>query len=117
MEDHDSTHTNRMITSGQWKHFFKDLDQSHRGKHLRLLRGEDLLSGSPSGELSTLKSLEYKGSGNNHRVIVATELAGDMHESTVEFNLVWGIFDRDDRVVSIQFVDDYNRKVILEFDQ
>jgi hypothetical protein len=82
-----------------------------------LLRGEDLLAGSPSGELSTLKSLEYQGSGNSHQINFVTELAGEVHQSAVEFNLVWGIFDRDDRVVSIQFVDDYNRKVILEFDQ
>lgn len=115
MIDHDSTHSNRMITSGQWKHFFKDLNQSHQGKSLRLLRGEDLLAGAPDAEPRSLKSLEYEGIGNKHRIILVSEVDGEPHKSEIEFNLVWGVFDRDERITSIQFVDDYNRKVILDF--
>lgn len=107
MLDHDPTHKMRMIPSGQWKEFLEDLVQTQQGKTIHIEQGEVTRQ-------VILETLEYHTSLlGSHDVEITTKEAGVDQSFTVDFNLMWAVFDQDDTMIAVELTDEQNRKTIL----
>lgn len=107
MLDHDPTHKMRMIPSGRWADFLKDLSHSQQGKTIRIAQGE-------TTRQAILETLEYHHSlMGGHDVVITTEEADTGQSITVDFNLIWAVFDQDDKLIAVELTDDQNRKTTL----
>lgn len=107
MLDHDPKHKMRMIPSGQWEGFLEDLAQTQQGKTIHIEQGEVTRQ-------VILETLEYHTSllGSNE-VEITTKEAGVDQTITVDFNLMWAVFDQDDTMIAVELTDEQNRKTIL----
>lgn len=107
MLDHDPSHKMRMIPSGQWEDFLEDLAQTQQGKTIHIEQGE-------ATRQVILETLEYHTSllGSNE-VEITTKEAGVDQTIAVDFNLMWAVFDQDDRMIAVELTDEQNRKTIL----
>jgi hypothetical protein len=104
-----------MIISSQYSYFFEELAQSQRGKAVRIEKEGDIPSTELSRDQVVLEGLDYRHSSKGEIVTVSTS-DPDRPEFRVSFNLVWAIFDQEDRVVAVEFSDEHNRKVVLRFE-
>lgn len=107
MLDHDPTHKMRMIPSGRWEDFLTDLAQTQQGKTIHIEQGEVTRQ-------VILETLEYHTSllGSNE-VEITTKEAGVDQTISVDFNLMWAVFDQDDTMIAVELTDEQNRKTIL----
>ena len=107
MLDHDPTHKMRMVPSGRWKGFLTDLARDQGGKTIRLEQGE-------ATRQVILETLEYHHSLlGSHEVEITSKEAGVDQSITVDFNLLWAVFDQDEKMVAVELADEQNRKTIL----
>jgi hypothetical protein len=107
MLDHDPTHKMRMIPSGRWEDFLTDLARNQQGRTIRIEQDE-------ATRQVILETLEYHHPlMGGHDVEIIAKEAGADQSITVDFNLVWAVFDEDDKMVAVQLADDQNRKTIL----
>ena len=114
MIDHDASHQSKMIMSYQYSYFFKDLTQSQQGKAVQIEKGGDVRTTEVPGDQVVLEGLDYSRSPKGETVTVSTS-DPDQPAFRVSFNLVWAVFDREDKVVTVEFSDEHNRKVVLRF--
>ncbi len=114
MIDHDASHSSRMIISSQYSYFFEDLARSQQGKAVRIEMGGDVRTTEVPKDQVVLEGLDYSHSPKGEMVTVSTS-DPVQPEYRVSFNLVWAVFDREDKVVAVEFSDEHNRKVVLRF--
>jgi hypothetical protein len=114
MIDHDASHQRKMIMSYRYSYFFEDLAQSQQGKAVRIEKGGAIRTTEVPGDQAVLEGLKYSHSPKGETVIVSTS-DPDQPELKVGFNLVWVIFDREDKVVAVELSDEHNRKVVMRF--
>lgn len=102
-----------MISSNQWPRFFVQVAEEHVGRAVRVEREVATASAAAMTAAGTLEALDYQPAGA--RKVTIRIQAEELQEITVKPSLVWGIYDTDGLLVSVEVIDDHDRKLILHF--
>jgi hypothetical protein len=104
-----------MISSNRWSRFFAQAAEEHAGKGIRVEREVATVSSAAIGHSGRLEALDYQRAGGAHQLTVSIR-AEELQEITVKPSLVWGIYNTEGMLVSVEVIDDHDRKLILNFD-